>query len=417
MDPGGFVEAAEPVSLAVVGLAADGSADYGFHVLGAADWQWTDDELAARPARHDGDPARRVDLQLDRARAPTRSPGWSTGCTPRAAPDQRRPQHPADARRGAGRREPRQHRRGRAAAARPAGRAAPTSSRSAPRTSPGWSRADAADLDAAAPPGPRAGPPRAAHRRRRAAADRPPRPRRPALAIRRVTVADTVGAGDSLAAGLLSGLLDDRRHHAGGAGGPADDDLLRPGRRRRAGRRAELHPRRGRSAHAAPSSTPPARPGDRELRLVGFEELSATVVRDRLLARRAEFWAGTALDDAGRAALHDPRVLPPARRLRRASPCTADDEDAGYLLGVVSADRLAVVHAARRASRPAPERAWPRRLRRAVRRPGGRRRARERSRRSPRPDDAAGAGARRERFGGRGHRLPGTPGPARTGCC
>ena len=46
VDPGGFVEAAEPVSLAVVGLAADGSADYGFHVLGAADWQWTDDELA-----------------------------------------------------------------------------------------------------------------------------------------------------------------------------------------------------------------------------------------------------------------------------------------------------------------------------------------------------------------------------------
>jgi fructokinase len=46
VDPGGFVEAAEPVSVAVVGLAADGSADYGFHVLGAADWQWTDDELA-----------------------------------------------------------------------------------------------------------------------------------------------------------------------------------------------------------------------------------------------------------------------------------------------------------------------------------------------------------------------------------
>ena len=44
--PGGFVAAAEPVSLAVVGLGADGSADYGFHVLGAADWQWTDDELA-----------------------------------------------------------------------------------------------------------------------------------------------------------------------------------------------------------------------------------------------------------------------------------------------------------------------------------------------------------------------------------
>jgi fructokinase len=47
VDPGGFVPAAEPVSLAVVGLAPDGSADYGFHVLGAADWQWTDEELAA----------------------------------------------------------------------------------------------------------------------------------------------------------------------------------------------------------------------------------------------------------------------------------------------------------------------------------------------------------------------------------
>ena len=46
VDPGGFVEATEPVSLAVVGLAPDGSADYGFHVVGAADWQWPDDELA-----------------------------------------------------------------------------------------------------------------------------------------------------------------------------------------------------------------------------------------------------------------------------------------------------------------------------------------------------------------------------------
>ncbi len=45
VDPGGFVEASEPVSLAVVGLGPDGSADYGFHVLGAADWQWTAEEL------------------------------------------------------------------------------------------------------------------------------------------------------------------------------------------------------------------------------------------------------------------------------------------------------------------------------------------------------------------------------------
>jgi len=51
VDRGGFVLADEPVSLAVVGLAPDGSADYGFHVLGAADWQWTDDEVAqALPA-------------------------------------------------------------------------------------------------------------------------------------------------------------------------------------------------------------------------------------------------------------------------------------------------------------------------------------------------------------------------------
>jgi len=47
VDVSGFVDAAEPVSLAVVGLGADGSPTYGFHVLGAADWQWTDDELAA----------------------------------------------------------------------------------------------------------------------------------------------------------------------------------------------------------------------------------------------------------------------------------------------------------------------------------------------------------------------------------
>ena len=43
----GFVPAEEPVSLAVIGLQPDGSPDYGFHVLGAADWQWTDAELAA----------------------------------------------------------------------------------------------------------------------------------------------------------------------------------------------------------------------------------------------------------------------------------------------------------------------------------------------------------------------------------
>ena len=86
VDLGGFVEATEPVSLAVVGLAPDGSADYGFHVLGAADWQWTDDELAARPARaapailHVGSISSWTAPGL-----PTRSPGSSSGCTPTAA--------------------------------------------------------------------------------------------------------------------------------------------------------------------------------------------------------------------------------------------------------------------------------------------------------------------------------------------
>jgi fructokinase len=52
VDTTGFVTAEQPVSLAVVGLASDGSPDYGFHVLGAADWQWTDEELArALPGR------------------------------------------------------------------------------------------------------------------------------------------------------------------------------------------------------------------------------------------------------------------------------------------------------------------------------------------------------------------------------
>jgi fructokinase len=51
VDVSGSVVAEEPVSLAVVGLAEDGSADYGFHVLGAADWQWRDEELADVPGR------------------------------------------------------------------------------------------------------------------------------------------------------------------------------------------------------------------------------------------------------------------------------------------------------------------------------------------------------------------------------
>ena len=54
VDTAGFVDAAEPVSLAVVGVDESGAPDYGFHVLGAADWQWTDDELARVLPEHVG---------------------------------------------------------------------------------------------------------------------------------------------------------------------------------------------------------------------------------------------------------------------------------------------------------------------------------------------------------------------------
>lgn len=46
VDVTGMVQTSDPVSLAIVGLDGQGSPDYGFHVLGAADWQWTEQELA-----------------------------------------------------------------------------------------------------------------------------------------------------------------------------------------------------------------------------------------------------------------------------------------------------------------------------------------------------------------------------------
>ncbi|MCI0384922.1 carbohydrate kinase [Streptomyces sp. CNQ085] len=52
-DLGAVVEAAEPSTLAVADLDADGRAEYSFHTEGTADWQWTDGELeraAAGPA-------------------------------------------------------------------------------------------------------------------------------------------------------------------------------------------------------------------------------------------------------------------------------------------------------------------------------------------------------------------------------
>jgi GNAT superfamily N-acetyltransferase len=81
-----------------------------------------------------------------------------------------------------------------------------------------------------------------------------------------------------------------------------------------------------------------------DLRLVGFEELSATAMRERLLARRPEFWSGSRLDDDTVLALHDPLFFHQLGGFG-AVALSSDGEDAGYLLGVVSADRLGVVHA------------------------------------------------------------------------
>ena len=80
------------------------------------------------------------------------------------------------------------------------------------------------------------------------------------------------------------------------------------------------------------------------LRLIGFEELSAGAVRARLLARASEFWAGSALPLDTATALHDPVFFHQFGGFG-AVALTADDADVGYLLGVVTVDRLAVVHA------------------------------------------------------------------------
>jgi GNAT superfamily N-acetyltransferase len=81
-----------------------------------------------------------------------------------------------------------------------------------------------------------------------------------------------------------------------------------------------------------------------QVRLVGIEELSAVALRTRLLAAVEEFWTGTRLGTDAVRALHDPVFFHQLGGFG-AVALTPDDTDAGYLLGVVSADRLAVVHA------------------------------------------------------------------------
>jgi GNAT superfamily N-acetyltransferase len=73
------------------------------------------------------------------------------------------------------------------------------------------------------------------------------------------------------------------------------------------------------------------------LSVVGLAELSATAVRARLLDAHDRFW------DADTRALHDPvwfHQFGGFGALAR----TSDGEDVGYVLGVVTADRLAYLH-------------------------------------------------------------------------
>ena len=49
IDLGPAVHAAEPTTLAVVGLDSAAQASYDFYLQGTADWQWTDDERACLP--------------------------------------------------------------------------------------------------------------------------------------------------------------------------------------------------------------------------------------------------------------------------------------------------------------------------------------------------------------------------------
>ena len=134
VDPPGFVAAAEPVSLAVVGLARRLPR---LRLPRPRRRRLAVDRRRARRGlpRPDRDPARRLHLQLDGARLRRDRAARRPRRGQRA--DQRRSQHPADAGRGSGRREP-----GNTA---PVVRerldrlvARPTSSRSAPRTWSGW---------------------------------------------------------------------------------------------------------------------------------------------------------------------------------------------------------------------------------------------------------------------------------------
>ena len=342
VDPDGFIEADEPVSLAVVGLSPDGSADYGFHVHGAADWQWTDDELArVLPERtailHVGSIsswtapgseaiARLVERLAAEGSAlisvdPNIRPmladgpiGASLGNTADIVRDRldRLIRH-ADVVKVS----------------------AEDLTWLEPRTT------DPAALDAAARQWAERGPALVLVTDGGAPL-RIARPGHDVLHRRtpRVTVVDTVGAGDSLAAGLLTGLLDAGITDRAALESVAEEELLRLVDDAATGRRPELHARRRRPAHACRAGRRPRRPMTVAVDTVGivsFAEVSATAVRARLLEAHDRFW------DTDTRELHHPvwfHQFGGFGALAR----TAGGEDVGYLLGVVTADRLAYLH-------------------------------------------------------------------------
>ena len=98
--------------------------------------------------------------------------------------------------------------------------------------------------------------------------------------IPRVTVVDTVGAGDSLAAGLLTGLLADGVVTRAALAALPDEHLLRLVDD--AALVAALNCTRvGADPPTRAELAAARRPVSEGLRLIGFEELSAVVLRDR----------------------------------------------------------------------------------------------------------------------------------------
>ena len=74
-----------------------------------------------------------------------------------------------------------------------------------------------------------------------------------------------------------------------------------------------------------------------DVRIVGFAELSATAARARLLEAHDRFW------DTDTRALHHPAWFHQFGGFG-ALAMTTGGEDVGYVLGVVTADRLAYLH-------------------------------------------------------------------------